>query len=68
MIICSQCGTPKREVNHWYLVWAEREGKRFCVVRWEDDPTLESEEDVYKVCGQNCVTKALSSWMELVKG
>lgn len=63
MITCSNCGAIKRDVNHWFLAWLEREDMRFCVVPWDTDPALQFEAGVFKLCGHNCVTKTLSEWM-----
>lgn len=64
MIFCSQCGTAKRETNHWYFSWIERGGLRLCIVAWSFDPELVHEASVQKLCGQQCVQKAVQQYLD----
>lgn len=61
-LACSQCGCEQTG-SGWFLVWTERGGDRLCATTWESDPYLVHEKEVYLVCGQTCVTVALSKWM-----
>src|SRR3974390_2496491 len=55
---CSQCGTLKREVNHWYLVF--RDSRGFDITPWEEDWVRQADEHL---CGRTCATKSLERWM-----
>jgi|KBSMisStandDraft_5_1062788.scaffolds.fasta_scaffold00073_23 hypothetical protein len=55
MIVCSQCGAIKKEVNHWFLAWTDKGGRRFCFMRMDDDPGMATEEGVRTLCGQWCL-------------
>lgn len=63
MIQCAECGAIKRDVNHWILLWLERDGRRFCAVPFEEDPAMQREAGVSAVCGHGCATKSLAKWM-----
>jgi len=61
-IYCSQCGSEKRETNHWWFVWYERGGARYCATPWETDSVLALDESVEKLCGINCLVVAHAKW------
>jgi len=58
-INCSQCGVEKRDVNHWFLFWSERYGERVCFTPFDFDPAMQREESVQKICGTQCLHKAV---------
>jgi len=66
-ITCSQCGVEKRETNHWFFGWLERNGQRLCLVPWGFDPHLANEQDVQKLCGDQCAHKFLQHFTEFLK-
>lgn len=61
---CSQCGTLKRDTNHWWLVEAiptpEHSDSQFVVFPWnaEDDKFSDA-----RTCGHNCASILLARWM-----
>lgn len=68
VIHCSQCGVEKRDVNHWYLVWLEWGRQRFCWIPWELDPAMAREETVQKLCGDQCLHKAVQKHADSLSG
>ena len=67
MITCSQCGKEKRETNHWFFGWLERGGHRLCIVPWNFDPVLAREQEVQKLCGDQCVHKFVQQFADFMK-
>ena len=65
-IHCSQCGREKREVNHWFVAWVERKS-RFCFDAFDSDPAMQCEPTVQKICGTNCLHKAVEQHAEMVR-
>ena len=59
MVTCSQCGRQKRDVNHWFLFWTERQGERGCFTLFDLDPAMQREPTVQKICGLDCLVKAV---------
>jgi hypothetical protein len=66
MISCSQCGTLKREVNHWFVAWTERDGERFCFAPLDSDPSMASEGHVQTLCGDRCLHKAVQRFSDSI--
>lgn len=58
-IRCSQCGVEKQLVNHWFLFWTERQGERGCFTPFDLDPAMQREPSVQKICGTECLMKAV---------
>ena len=57
--VCDECGTQKKESNHWYIASSGR--MVFAIVAWaSDDP---DKKDSLHLCSESCATKALSKWM-----
>lgn len=54
---CDGCGKEKGEVNHWFIVRADQEG--FTV-----SPFMPSGHSGCIYCGQSCVIKAFSEYLE----
>lgn len=50
---CPVCGTPKKDANHWCLVWfiGQTGQPEFSVRPWCEE-TARLDDDVYTVCGQ----------------
>lgn len=67
MTTCSQCGTEKRETNHWFFGWLERSGERLCLVPWAFDPHLIHEPNVQKLCGDQCIHKFVQQFADYLK-
>lgn len=63
MTVCSQCGRVKGEVNRWFVLWDERAGTRLCLIPWAADPDMAKEFGVQTLCGEQCVSKAVSQFM-----
>jgi len=66
-VTCSQCGVPKKETNHWFFGWLEREGRRLCIVPWGFDPMLVHEPTVQRLCGDSCVHKFVQQFADYMK-
>jgi len=64
--VCSQCGVPKGQTNHWFLAWVER-NSRFCFDLFGADPALQREETVQKLCGEACLLKAAQRHAEFLR-
>jgi hypothetical protein len=64
MITCSQCGAPKREVNHWFVAWTERHGERFSFAPFDADASMATEEGVQTLCGDRCLLKAVQRFSD----
>jgi hypothetical protein len=59
-ITCDRCGKVKREVNHWWI--AKINAMDFTLLPWGSGAI---ESPVAKhLCGQECVSKMASQWME----
>jgi hypothetical protein len=58
--VCAGCSRVKGEVNHWFAV--RHQGTYFVVYPWSEMSVTTGECDSY--CGQACVAKALSVWMQ----
>lgn len=57
---CDVCGAEKEDINGWHSINVS--GGRFTVGHWED--WQESIIDLEHVCGQECLHKRLSQWLE----
>lgn len=58
---CDGCGAEKKEVNHW---WIADDHKEFVIFPF--DP-IDIAVDSKLYCGQSCVLKAVSEYMEKVR-
>jgi len=59
-VVCSNCGVEKRQVNHWFLVWLERGDTRLCITEYDEDPAMQHETSVAKVCGESCLMRMVA--------
>lgn len=59
---CDECGITKKESNHWWLM--RFSGHSVNIVPWGNDNDLR---DAIIVCGQECMMKKLSYWMDKIK-
>jgi hypothetical protein len=66
MLVCSQCGALKREVNHWFVAWTDRDGQRFCFAPFDVDPSMAREERVQTLCGDRCLHKAVQRFTDSI--
>lgn len=64
-IVCDVCGKQKQDVNHWWIFDPPNEGQElFLLAKWSDERAV-----TYRhACGQECVIKAVSEWMQKGKG
>ena len=60
--ICDECGTQKKESNHWWLltIFECETGDKFEIGPWNEDDV---QDGVKHLCSESCATKALSKWM-----
>jgi hypothetical protein len=61
--ICDECGTQKKESNHWWLLipdWGDRNS--FVLMPWSS--LYVDGLDVKHLCSESCATKQLSKWMQ----
>jgi len=63
MITCSRCGDAKGKQQGWFFAWVERGNMRFCVMPWDEDPELQHESSVHKLCGLTCLTVTMAKWV-----
>jgi hypothetical protein len=59
-VICDECSSEKRDVNHWWVVKTSGDRPVFMVWPWD---SAQNVVDVQHFCGQNCVSTALAKWM-----
>lgn len=59
-ITCDVCGKVKQDVNHWWIV--KRTAMDFTLLPWGSGAIKNS--IAHHLCGQECVTKSASQWME----
>jgi hypothetical protein len=68
--VCDECGTQKKESNHWWLVVPlsmlsatvrDYDARVFIIAVWS--PALAESQGVAHLCSESCATKALSKWM-----
>jgi hypothetical protein len=64
MTTCSQCGSLKREVNHWFIAWIDKGGQRFCITPLEADPVMAGVDGVLTLCGQWCLHQAIQKYTD----
>lgn len=62
---CVVCGTPKKEANHWFIVWAD--WLSFSAIPY-DKICLLPENNMKPVCGQACAQKEFETWMNKTRG
>lgn len=67
MIVCTQCGAIKREVNHWFIAWTEREGRKFCFISMDTDPAMANRNYTHNLCGQSCLHRAIQKHIDLAE-
>lgn len=66
MITCSQCGVQKRDVNHWFIAYVMFR-TQLRIDAFGVDPAREREETTQKLCGENCLIKAVVKHAEFVR-
>jgi hypothetical protein len=63
-VICDRCKTPKKETNHWWVMYPTEEGNGFTIEPLGepnfDDPPLSEKH----LCSANCVVKEVSAFIE----
>jgi hypothetical protein len=63
---CDECGTEKKETNHWFEIQMGEYGPGFTrtliVTPWTEHPN-----GVLHICGEQCAHKVLQKWLEGVK-
>jgi hypothetical protein len=67
---CDECGTQKRQTNHWWLLWVGvcRSGPpdAFYLIPWDEKKA--ATDDHEHLCGQECVGRALAKWLGQASG
>lgn len=66
-IICDQCGIRKGETNHWWIGGTTNVGFHLYPASYDEansDYDLGTKQDW---CSENCVSKALSEFMEKIR-
>lgn len=64
--ICDECGTQKKESNHWWMLARGRSyhtkefRTAYVLLPWEDP---DGADVTAHLCSESCATKALSKWM-----
>jgi hypothetical protein len=54
---CAECGKPKGESNHWFVL-ATMSGKTYLYAVAKFDPEFPPREDnTFPVCGESCLQK-----------
>jgi hypothetical protein len=56
---CDACGKQKEASNHW---WIAIVGGGFSIWSWDED--LSRQPTTKHLCGEGCVAKLMSKWME----
>ena len=67
MIVCAQCGAIKREVNHWFIAWTEKQGRKFCFISMDTDPSMANRSATQSLCGQSCLHRAIQKHIDLAE-
>ena len=57
-VTCDACGTVKKEVNHWWIVYLRKNGELAIKHANQYRPLK-----CIDVCGQSCVHMILDRWM-----
>ena len=60
---CNGCGKQKQKVNRWWL--ASLNGGTFQIQPWTDEEANSAQQHL---CGESCLTKAVSKYMQTKKG
>jgi hypothetical protein len=60
---CDVCGKQKGSTNRWWMI-VSRESLNLAPF----DDLIAEEDGVKHLCGESCVSKAVSSWMAEQKG
>lgn len=66
IIVCSQCGIPRLEANHWFIAWTEQSGQRFCFMSMDSDPMMARRDGVQTLCGQRCLHRAIQRYSDSI--
>jgi hypothetical protein len=61
---CNLCSSPRKEANHWWVMFQGREAS-LILMTWDDAVKMGilGDPGVLHICGAECASKALSSWM-----
>lgn len=63
---CSQCGAAKGGTNHWWIAYVVF-GTQLRIDPFDADPARTREETTQKLCGTNCLHKAVEQHAEFVR-
>jgi hypothetical protein len=63
---CEMCPAEKGAENDWFAVWAMN-ALEFKVFPWEEANETGNLESYDHICGQECLHKRLSQWLEANK-
>ena len=63
---CSICGAEKGETNHWWIAFVVFQ-TQLRIDAFGKDPSREREETTLKLCGTNCLHKAVEQHAEYVR-
>jgi hypothetical protein len=66
MTVCSQCGAVKGETNHWFIAYVMFR-TQLRIDTFDSDPARAREETTQKLCGENCLIKAVVKHAELMR-
>lgn len=58
---CNVCGKLKQTTNHWWIAYISN-GTGLMISPWNE--ALANNEQVQTLCGQECVIKAVSEYMQ----
>lgn len=59
---CNVCGKDKQAINHWWIAYKSN-GIGFMLSPWNE--SLARNDEVQSLCGQECLIKAVSLWMQV---
>lgn len=64
VITCDVCGQQRGETNHWFVAGHDRSNLAAGIAFGPGDSVFSDFVTVEHICGQECLHKRLSQWLE----
>jgi len=61
VVQCDECGTIKKQANHWYTARLSDDGGELIIGRLKEG--VEPPEGTADLCSHECLFKAVNKWM-----
>jgi len=64
LFTCDQCGTQKKESNHWFIGTRSTANDAYLIRRWDVKRLTPPDLPEEHLCGIGCATKAMCAALE----